>query len=88
MGGYHYICKCADCPVCGKAGGAFMGKSVWRPFDGMACSDECGEKAKAALEALHASTAYRSAQKRVWEAQERLGLMVSNTMAALKEQHQ
>jgi len=88
MMGHHNTYKCGNCPVCGKVEGAFMGKSVWSPFNGMACSDECGEKAKTALETLYASTAYRAAQERVWEAQELLGLMVFNTMASLKEQSQ
>ena len=60
-----------------------MGKSVWAPFNNSACSDECGEKAKAALEVLYASTAYRSAQEKVWKAEKRLSAMVYSTMASL-----
>ncbi len=75
MGYNDFTYKCDDCPVCGKPEGAHMSKSVWYPFNGSACSDECGERAKAMLGALYASKAYKAIQARIWAAQDKLAEM-------------
>mgnify|MGYP001600517897 CR=1 FL=1 len=49
MGSENYSTyRAAPCPVCHE-GLADMGSSTWLPYRGLACSEECGLKAKEAI---------------------------------------
>lgn len=73
--GYGIRTRLPDCPVCGKKEGAYMGSSMWHPFDGSACSDVCGEAARDALTTLMSSEVYRKVQDRLHNLQQELTLM-------------
>jgi len=74
-----------DCSVCGKEQGAFMGSSAWHPFDGIACSDECGEAARDALLKLEASEPYRRERNKLSKIQDKIGQMRFDAIAYAKE---
>jgi hypothetical protein len=65
----------ADCPVCGAEQGAWMSSSAWQPFSGLACDDECGLAAQAALLELHETERFRRIQDRIWRAQSQIAEM-------------
>ncbi len=71
----------APCPVCGKVGGAFMGKSAWS-YGGLACSDTCGEAASAAIDQVRNSPPYEKALERRRKAEETLARLESKAIAA------
>jgi hypothetical protein len=63
--GNYYYQRHNPCPVC-RDRHAYMGSSEWRPFRGMACSEECGLKAKAAVEAAQATPRWKQLNSRRW----------------------
>lgn len=81
MGWSNHEVRNPPCPVC-KSSSAFMGKSVWAPFNGLACSDECGEAAKAALTALHSTDRYMRLENRIWNARHTMSELESKAIAA------
>lgn len=80
MGGFNFTPALPLCG-CGKAP-AYISKSIWSPFQGSACSDECGLKAKAAVESVLCSRKYRWHRDRLFGSQEAMRLMASKAVSA------
>ena len=64
----------SPCPVCKKKP-AIMGATLWRPYEGEACSDECGLKAKELTQKLIESPQYCELMKKLARTEQQIALM-------------
>lgn len=60
--------------MCGRAK-AYISKSMWSPFNGSACSDECGELARDALTAVRETALWNTRQDKMWAVKRRIADM-------------